>query len=109
MLDNYCYLLVDRSSGRRPFPAALVDPADPGVAMAEMHRIDVEHYGGNPDRFSAKGRGLQLVALLVTHKHWDHAAGNRKLKEHWVCACACVDQMFAAQAAHHLCFAAAYC
>jgi glyoxylase-like metal-dependent hydrolase (beta-lactamase superfamily II) len=109
MLDNYCYLLVDRSSGRRPFPAALVDPADPGVAMAEMHRIDVEHYGGNPDRFSAKGRGLQLVALLVTHKHWDHAAGNRKLKEHWVRHCACVDQMFAAQVAHHLCFAAAYC
>ena len=80
MADNYAYLLVDRSSGSKPYPAALIDPADPVVAAREMHRIEVRHYGGDPANV---GQGLQLVALLITHKHWDHAGGNSALLKQW--------------------------
>jgi hypothetical protein len=80
MSDNYAYLIVDRSSRKKPYPAALVDPADSAVCMREMHRIEIEQYGGDPQTV---GKGLQLTALLITHKHWDHAGGNRDLVKFW--------------------------
>jgi hypothetical protein len=71
--DNYCYLIVDRSPGaRQPYAAALVDPADAECVLEACWEIERREYGGSPLSF---GDGLRLVAILTTHKHWDHAAG----------------------------------
>ncbi|KAG5342198.1 hypothetical protein C0989_004510 [Termitomyces sp. Mn162] len=54
--DNYAYLLVDESSNK----AAAVDPYDvPKIADA------------------ANKLGVQIVAALTTHHHFDHSGGNK--------------------------------
>lgn len=54
--DNYAYLLVDETSRK----AAAVDPYDvPKITSA------------------AKELGVQIVAALTTHHHFDHSGGNK--------------------------------
>jgi len=61
--DNYAYLLLHPASRR----AALVDPADPVPCM---------------DVLKAEYGDYTLTHVLTTHKHWDHAGGNRYLASH---------------------------
>lgn len=78
--DNYAYLIVDRSQGdTKPFPCALVDPADADGVMEELKRLAVEEYGA--ERGTPLEHTLQVEAILTTHKHWDHAWGNRRLTD----------------------------
>lgn len=54
--DNYAYLLVDETSNK----AAAVDPYDVPKITA-----------------TAKELGVQIVAALTTHHHFDHSGGNK--------------------------------
>jgi hydroxyacylglutathione hydrolase len=56
--DNYIWMLHD---GRH---AAVVDPGDAAPVFAALHE-----------------RGLQLVAILVTHHHPDHVGGVDELRD----------------------------
>jgi hydroxyacylglutathione hydrolase len=65
--DNYAYLIVSLQTKK----VAVVDPADPEMVL----------------RFLSSLRGqlqvpLQLTEVLTTHKHWDHAGGNKALAEY---------------------------
>ena len=77
--DNYAYLIVDTSQGTKPFPCALVDPAEADGVMEELRRLAVAEYGAAPG--APLARTLQVEAILTTHKHWDHAWGNAKLTD----------------------------
>lgn len=60
--DNYAYLLIDDATRK----AAAVDPFDvPKVKAA------------------AEKEGVELVAVLTTHHHPDHAGGNTDFKNHY--------------------------
>jgi len=56
--DNYMYLIVDGSTKK----AAVVDPADAGVAAA-----------------AAQAAGAEIAYVLTTHHHFDHAGGNAEM------------------------------
>ncbi|XP_074274504.1 hydroxyacylglutathione hydrolase cytoplasmic [Silene latifolia] len=58
--DNYSYLIIDETTKE----AAAVDPVEPEkvLQLANQH-------------------GVHLSFVLTTHKHWDHAGGNEKIKE----------------------------
>ncbi|GAB0097246.1 Hydroxyacylglutathione hydrolase [Sergentomyia squamirostris] len=56
--DNYMYLIIDKATKN----AAIVDPVDPDSVLAA---VDEEK--------------VNLVKVLTTHHHWDHAGGNEKL------------------------------
>ncbi|XP_059622756.1 hydroxyacylglutathione hydrolase, mitochondrial [Phlebotomus argentipes] len=56
--DNYMYLIVDKATR----DAAIVDPVDPGAVISAVEEEKVN-----------------LVKVLTTHHHWDHAGGNEKL------------------------------
>ncbi|GJQ15941.1 hypothetical protein GpartN1_g7732.t1 [Galdieria partita] len=58
--DNYSYLLIDK----RHKVAAAVDPVEPTKVTR-----------------AAEEEGVRLVAVLTTHKHWDHSGGNEELLE----------------------------
>jgi len=58
--DNYMYLIVDRGTMK----AFVVDPVEPESVMKEV-----------------KDQKVELVGILTTHHHWDHAGGNKKLVE----------------------------
>lgn len=60
--DNYSYLLIDK----RYKVAAAVDPVEPPKVVR-----------------AAEEEGVQLVAVLTTHKHWDHSGGNEELLERY--------------------------
>jgi len=62
--DNYCYFLVNNKTNQ----FALVDPADPKT---------VEQHINTNDYLSSK----KLSCILTTHKHWDHAGGNKHFLE----------------------------
>jgi hydroxyacylglutathione hydrolase len=56
--DNYAYLVVDDASKQ----CGVVDCAEADKVLAEVNR-----------------RGLQLIAVLPTHWHFDHVGGNEDL------------------------------
>ena len=56
--DNYAYLVVDDASKQ----CGVVDCAEASKVLAEVDR-----------------RGLQLIAVLPTHWHFDHVGGNEDL------------------------------
>lgn len=56
---NYSYLLVSNSG-----KAAAVDPAEPETLLE-----------------AARNEGVTIDTVLTTHKHWDHAGGNDKMKK----------------------------
>ena len=58
--DNYSYLICDRASGT----AAAVDPAEADKVIA-----------------AAETAGVRIAQVLTTHKHYDHAGGNKALKQ----------------------------
>ena len=58
LADNYAYLLVDPKTGQ----AGVVDCAEAGPVLAAIGQ-----------------RGVQLVAVLATHHHFDHVGGNEDL------------------------------
>lgn len=62
--DNYGYLLHDPDSGL----TACIDTPEVG-----------------PIEQALKERGWQLTHIFNTHHHWDHAGGNRELKERTGC------------------------
>ncbi|KAH9484162.1 Hydroxyacylglutathione hydrolase, mitochondrial [Psilocybe cubensis] len=55
--DNYAYLLIDESTNK----AAAVDPYDVPKVAAAAH----EH-------------GVEIVAGITTHHHFDHSGGNKE-------------------------------
>ena len=57
--DNYAYLLIDEPSKK----AAAVDPYD-------VTRVSA----------AAEGMGVEIVAGITTHHHYDHAGGNKVSK-----------------------------
>mgnify|MGYP003385860464 FL=1 len=60
MDDNYGYILVDEATNE----AAIVDvSSQPKIMLDEVSK-----------------HGLNLVKVLTTHKHWDHAGGNNEVK-----------------------------
>lgn len=58
--DNYMYLIVDRSTKE----AAIVDPVAPETVVEAV-----------------KLQNVNLTTVLTTHHHWDHAGGNKQLKQ----------------------------
>eukprot|EP01137_Pigoraptor_chileana_P014531 Opistho-2@5040 len=56
--DNYAYVIIDKAEKI----AIAVDPADPDAVLDFVN-----------------SRSLRLVALLTTHRHWDHSGGNEVL------------------------------
>jgi len=58
--DNYIWLLSNRESGS----AAVVDPGDEAPVLESLRE-----------------RGLNLEAILITHKHGDHVGGVGALRE----------------------------
>ena len=67
----------DRSllcAGPAPHPAALVDPCEPSAVLAALQSISEQDYSGEE---------IEPVAILTTHHHWDHAAGNKALLKHF--------------------------
>lgn len=57
--DNYCYVVIDRATRQ----AALVDASVPYDALKV-----------------ATTRGADVTMQLVTHRHWDHAGGVRRVR-----------------------------
>ena len=57
-MDNYAYLVIDEEAG----VAAVVDVAEAGSVLAAAAR-----------------EGVELVAILSTHHHFDHVGGNDEL------------------------------
>ncbi|KAJ3728752.1 Metallo-hydrolase/oxidoreductase [Lentinula raphanica] len=55
--DNYAYLLIDEASKK----AAAVDPYDVNKVIAAAENV-----------------GVQLVAGITTHHHFDHSGGNKE-------------------------------
>jgi hydroxyacylglutathione hydrolase len=60
--DNYIWLL---QNGDDPW-VCVVDPGDETPVLELLQR-----------------EGLELAAILITHKHWDHAGGVGELLERW--------------------------
>jgi len=58
LADNYAYLIIDESSHQ----AAVVDCAEAGPVLAAV-----------------SAAGVDLVAILPTHHHFDHVGGNEDL------------------------------
>lgn len=56
--DNYMYLIIDRDTGK----AGIVDPVEPKKVLKAVEDEKVD-----------------LIMILTTHHHWDHAGGNGEL------------------------------
>ncbi|KAL6977578.1 Hydroxyacylglutathione hydrolase cytoplasmic [Sarracenia purpurea var. burkii] len=58
--DNYSYIIIDEATKE----AAAVDPVEPEKVLGV-----------------SKENGADLKLVLTTHRHWDHAGGNEKIKK----------------------------
>lgn len=56
--DNYAYLVVCEDTSQ----AGIVDPSEAAPVLSAVQRA-----------------GVELVAILNTHHHWDHVGGNKEL------------------------------
>lgn len=63
MIGTNCYILWDESTRK----CAVVDPGDDGAQVAAFIR----------------GQGLEPVAILLTHSHFDHILGIPGLRAQW--------------------------
>ncbi|RYO86409.1 hypothetical protein DL766_007846 [Monosporascus sp. MC13-8B] len=61
--DNYAYLLVDDQSR----DAVIIDPANPEEVSPVLKQ-------------AISAGKINLKAILNTHHHWDHAGGNKRLR-----------------------------
>ena len=68
--DNYAYFVLDKKSGR----VAVVDPADPEF-IAEQFEVLKSYVKDNLITLAK----VELVCILTTHYHQDHAGGNEHL------------------------------
>ena len=68
---NYAYIIIDRETG----DTAFVDPSVP----SEMNRI----FEDLKEQWKREGRDAtpKLSTVLITHRHHDHAGGNKELVE----------------------------
>eukprot|EP00796_Vickermania_ingenoplastis_P007370 gene7370-5186_t len=66
--DNYSYGIISLATEKM----ALVDPADGDTCLIYLKRF--RSYTGLPH--------LQLTEVLTTHKHWDHAGGNKRILDY---------------------------
>jgi hydroxyacylglutathione hydrolase len=64
--DNYSYFIVDHSTKQ----VAVVDPAEPSKVVTYFSKLNKDH-----------NNELRLSQVLTTHKHWDHAGGNKEMKK----------------------------
>lgn len=60
--DNFAYLVICEETNQ----AGVVDPSEGRPVLAEIER-----------------QGVQLVAILNTHHHFDHVGGNREIQAHY--------------------------
>ncbi|KAF6513487.1 hypothetical protein HZS61_006812 [Fusarium oxysporum f. sp. conglutinans] len=60
--DNWAYLVVDDESR----DALIIDPANPGEVAPVLIA-------------AVQSNKLNLVAVVNTHHHWDHAGGNEEI------------------------------
>lgn len=71
--DNYAYLVICERSGN----VAAVDPADPHRIL---HLVDALNEAAVRQEAAPSSRPFfRLTHILTSHKHWDHAGGNREL------------------------------
>lgn len=63
LTDNYSYILQDVSTGT----AAVVDPVEPAKLKAALETAHIPL--------------SNVEMILTTHKHWDHASGNKGMLE----------------------------
>jgi len=59
-------------------PAFLVDPCDARRVGELIRQIEVQHYSGTPTVVC-----IEVQDILTTHKHWDHAGGNKEILRHY--------------------------
>lgn len=71
LLDNLGYLIVS-VRGDGPLLAMLVDCGDAAACNLLMDKIRMQHYNN---------REMKLAAVLCTHKHHDHTAGNQAMSQ----------------------------
>lgn len=67
--DNFAYLIVDHAT----LDAIIIDCGESTSAFFAIRKISYRFFGGEDK--------LRLKAILSTHKHWDHAGGNRYMKK----------------------------
>ena len=63
MIGTNCYIFWDEAARK----CAVVDPGDSGERVADF----------------VKGQGLEPVAILLTHSHFDHILGIPGLRTAW--------------------------
>jgi len=82
LLDNIGYLIVcvppTRRSKTSPILGILVDCGDAASVIDQIEIIRDVHYP------NIRKNDIEIHALLCTHKHHDHTAGNRGLVKHSV-------------------------
>ena len=75
LLDNYAYIIVDKSGPpNRPRAVALVDPCEARAVTQAIKALEEGEYAGC---------SFEVTAILTTHHHWDHAGGNRALAKRY--------------------------
>ena len=72
------YVIVERRS-TGPLRCAVVDPGDADAVLEALRDLREQHYDLQDDGTPRPEPVLVVTALLVTHKHWDHQAGVRKV------------------------------
>uniref|UniRef100_A0ABI7YZW1 Metallo-beta-lactamase domain-containing protein n=1 Tax=Felis catus TaxID=9685 RepID=A0ABI7YZW1_FELCA len=67
-----------RAAAPHPGPAR-ESPQLPSAADPPRPAHGAQQAAALPNRASIEKEGVDLVAILCTHKHWDHSGGNRDL------------------------------